>query len=151
MRRDKHRAPRERQVLELMRELDTLSDRFPPWSLSINRLSRQLRFALKPSRAKQKLIVDALRRFDCLGLDELVEETHLDCSDRTHGRGCCCTAVEVIAPMVGKRIELCARNGEPYRVPAGTTTDALGRALNSINRLNNHQRAFFRLKTNGGK
>jgi len=138
-RRELSRRAPDIEILQLARELDMLAERFPRFSPRINRLTYLVRFQLRPQRIKQKLIRTALHKFDCLALDEIVDETDLDLS----------AVVESLAPMIRrKQVELCLRNGARYQAPAGAHTDSLGRQLNSLNRVAPIA-IFFRLSKRG--
>jgi hypothetical protein len=114
-----------------------LARSFPRYSSNINRLTYLVRFDLRSRPAKEKVISQALRRFELLALDEIVEETNLDRS----------AVVDSLAPMLKrKQVELCLRNGAPYRAPQGRTTDALGRPIDQLGRPPLRAPVFFRLR-----
>lgn len=136
--RDAKRSAADLDALILARELDALSARFPRFSFSINSLSYRVRFQLRSTKEKQKLIKRALTSFDRLGLDEIRDETGLDRA----------AVIECLAPMIrAKEIELCLRDGARYRPPVSARLDELGRPIDSLDRRNagNFGALYFRL------
>jgi hypothetical protein len=124
--RDAHRSSAELDTLLLTRELAKLADRFPQHKPAINRLWWAVRFQLRKPHEQEKLIQRALARFDILGLEELAEETGLNDANISGS----------LARMIrANKIELCSRDGGPYRPKPGARLDALGRQLNSLNRV----------------
>src|SRR5215831_12818467 len=116
--RDTHRSAAELDTLLLTRELAKLSARFPQHRPAINRLWWSVRFQLRAPREQEKLIRSALARFDRLALAEIADETGLNHSN----------VIESLVRMrQRKQIELCLRDGEPYRPKRGARLDELGR------------------------
>jgi hypothetical protein len=133
--RDRRRSSADMSTLQLTRELAKLADRFPQHKPAINRLWWAVRFQLRKPHEQEKLIQRALARFDILGLEELAEETGLD-STRVSD--------SLVRMVKARKIELCLRDGGPYRPRPGARLDALGRQLSSRNQVANVP-VFFRL------